>query len=679
MKEKSTSLFFSDIVGYSSLFSSNEKLALNLLEEHDIIAERHIAKYKGKIIKRIGDAIFAEFSSAKNNYYASINIQKELIKRNKILSNENKIEVRIGLHYGNVYENNGDLFGNNVNICSRLESIAFPTSIACSQEFIVELQDLKIYNREYGFIALKNIKKPIKVFKIYNDQKHYLSENKNIILDFISNRSIILLDNDNIEKEFIPIGFLYPKNLGDIYTIDKSADNDFLSIEINKQLIDFANKISIIRTPSFETMIDYKDKDLQEIALELSLEYLLQSTIMRDDDSFKIYFTLFSINSAENIYDKKFEGKFHDMKNIIGSLLIDLSDLLNFKISPEQIKIFNAELNVNNDAYRLYLEGKNLSQINSSPDSLEKSKLKLKQSINIDDQFAEAYAALGMTYIHLGENDEAEECFDEAEDIIEDCENLDTLSIVYNDLGIYNRVQGKIKKSIRNFEKSLKSIKKLNDQVKLGNIYTNIAAAYSIINENELALNLSSRAELIFKELDEKIRLGSLYGTMGNINKNIGKLEEAIKYYNLAKKIFLSEDMIAKYAQVLIIQAECYYTINNIKNALQNLNEVKQIADDFNMPMLNSRYSLLMAMINFNNKKYNEALDFIDESIDIFDEINNKIKLASSQLLKIRILLKVNKLKKATKIYKKVERLIERLDDNKLSEDLEQISKLINI
>ena len=104
--------------------------------------------------------------------------------------------------------------------------------------------------------------------------------------------------------------FSLSKNLGDIYTIDKSIDNDFLSIEINKQIIDYANKLSIIRTPSFETIINYKERDLQDIAFELSLEYLLQSTIMKDNDSFKIYFSLFSINSAENIYEKSFEGNF---------------------------------------------------------------------------------------------------------------------------------------------------------------------------------------------------------------------------------------------------------------------------------------------------------------------------------------------------------------------------------
>ena len=223
----------------------------------------------------------------------------------------------------------------------------------------------------------------------------------------------------------------------------------------------------------------------------------------------------------------------------------------------------------------------------------------------------------------------------------------------------------------------MKSHEKLNDRVQLANIYNNIANSYTIINENELALNLSSRAELIYKELDEKIRLSNLYGNMGLIYNNIGKLEEAINYYNLAKKIFLSEEMLANLAQLLILQAECYFLVDDTINAALNLKESKQIVKNFNIPMLNARYSLLMARINFKEDEFDDSLDYIDESIDIFDEINNKIKLADAQLLKIRILIKMDKIKKATKIYKKVERLVDRLDDSKLSQELEQVSELI--
>ena len=152
MNKKKSSIFFSDIVGYSSLFSANEALALSVLEEHNIILEKIISKHNGKIIKNIGDAIFAEFNKTLDAINSGIEIQKQLEKRNNIATNDNKIKVRIGLHFGEVYVNNNDLFGNNVNICNRIESLAFPGSIACSEDFILQLGSMKIFKREYGFI-----------------------------------------------------------------------------------------------------------------------------------------------------------------------------------------------------------------------------------------------------------------------------------------------------------------------------------------------------------------------------------------------------------------------------------------------------------------------------------------------------------------------------------------------
>ena len=499
------------------------------------------------------------------------------------------------------------------------------------------------------------------------------------IVDFVRDAICLPLpQDDNIEKVFLPIGFLYPKNLGDMWTVDESDENSFFSIEVNKQIIDYANKISIIRTPSFESIIKYKDKELQEIAFELSLEYLLQSTIMVDNDTFKIFFTLFSINSAQNIYEKSYEGKFHDMKNIIGKLLIDLAELLEFKIANELMDMFKADLNVDNTAYKLFLEGKSLSYMNSSPDSLEKSKFKLKQSIEIDDQFAEAYAALGMTYSHLGNFDEADEYFDEAEEIADESDNLDTLSFVFNYLGIYYRNQRKEKKSIRYFEKALKSLKKLNDRANLADIYNNMALTYSISGKHDLAMNLSLKAEMIYKELDERIRLSFLYGQIGIIKTNMHELEDAIKYYNLAKQIFLAEDMMAKYAQALILMADTYLTLNNLKEAKNNLKEANENTENFSLPILKARYSWLMAKINLIEDQLDDALDYVEEAIDIFDEINNKIKLCDTLLLKAQILVKMDKQKKAEKIFKKAERMAERLGDSLINITLENTAKLIN-
>ena len=164
--KRKTALFFSDIVGYSKMVSRSESHTLDLLKEHDIILEKEIQTNKGKIIKHIGDAIFAEFESMDNAAKASICIQEKLEHRNHIFRGKDQINIRIGLHQGEVVEKDNDLFGNDVNLCSRIEHVSIPGSIAISNTGLESLNN-QYYTHDYGMVKLKNIPSPCRIHRIY--------------------------------------------------------------------------------------------------------------------------------------------------------------------------------------------------------------------------------------------------------------------------------------------------------------------------------------------------------------------------------------------------------------------------------------------------------------------------------------------------------------------------------
>ena len=175
---REASIFFSDIVGYSSMIARDEKGALELLDEHDIILEAHIEKAKGKIIKHIGDAIFAEFDDSNLAAQAAMGIQDELRSRNDCARGKDQVVVRIGLHYGNVVEKGNDLFGNDVNLCARIEPTAIPGGISTSKVFFDRLSKKNLFTRSYGHVRLKNIPKSTELLRIYIDKKDYLNEHQ---------------------------------------------------------------------------------------------------------------------------------------------------------------------------------------------------------------------------------------------------------------------------------------------------------------------------------------------------------------------------------------------------------------------------------------------------------------------------------------------------------------------
>src|SRR5437763_7108454 len=158
---------FTDMVGYSALSQRDDKLALELLEEHRQILREIFPKFNGTEIKTIGDAFLVEFNSALEAAQCAMAIQRALAKRNADAPAERQIQVRIGVHIGDVVHRGGDVYGDGVNIASRIESLAAAGGICVSMD--VERQIRSALEARFEKLApteLKNISVPMELFRI---------------------------------------------------------------------------------------------------------------------------------------------------------------------------------------------------------------------------------------------------------------------------------------------------------------------------------------------------------------------------------------------------------------------------------------------------------------------------------------------------------------------------------
>src|SRR5438067_9442769 len=121
---KLAAIMFTDMVGYSALSQRDDKLALELLEEHRHLLREIFPRFHGTEIKTIGDAFLVEFNSALEAAQCAIEIQRALAKRNHDVAADKRIELRIGIHIGDVVHRGGDVYGDGVNIASRIEPLA---------------------------------------------------------------------------------------------------------------------------------------------------------------------------------------------------------------------------------------------------------------------------------------------------------------------------------------------------------------------------------------------------------------------------------------------------------------------------------------------------------------------------------------------------------------------------
>lgn len=162
-----SAIMITDIVGFSKKMGNDEEHTyLNLLRHNEIIRQA-ISEYRGEEIKTIGDAFLVRLRSAVDAVKLAMDIQQKLSEYNKGKEPEGQITIRIGIHIGDILVTDDDVFGNGVNIASRIEPLADPGGICISADvFNVVKRSAEIKVSNMGMKNLKNIKDPIKVYKI---------------------------------------------------------------------------------------------------------------------------------------------------------------------------------------------------------------------------------------------------------------------------------------------------------------------------------------------------------------------------------------------------------------------------------------------------------------------------------------------------------------------------------
>ena len=184
MERKLLAIVAADMVGFSRLVENDEISVLSRQKEYfNEIIKPQIEKFHGKIIKTTGDGFLATFVSSLDAVESTTNIQKTINLREKGQSNDKRIWFRIGINVGDVVLDDGDIFGNSVNIASRLESIADAGDVCITNDIFQNIKNLKSFDiRHLGEQQLKNISQKVDVYKIKINNEEYNQSKENELL-----------------------------------------------------------------------------------------------------------------------------------------------------------------------------------------------------------------------------------------------------------------------------------------------------------------------------------------------------------------------------------------------------------------------------------------------------------------------------------------------------------------
>src|SRR5439155_6004825 len=167
-ERKLAAILAADVAGYSRLMSMDEEGTLRQFMAHlSELVEPKIAAHRGRIVKGTGDGLLVDFASAVEAVRCALAIQSGMAERNRAEPEQSRIEFRIGINLGDVIIEDGDIYGDGVNIAARLEGIADPGTIFVSRAIRDSVRDkLEVTLEDLGERPVKNIPKPVRVFRI---------------------------------------------------------------------------------------------------------------------------------------------------------------------------------------------------------------------------------------------------------------------------------------------------------------------------------------------------------------------------------------------------------------------------------------------------------------------------------------------------------------------------------
>lgn len=406
LKKTHAAILFSDIVGYTALMGENQDLAFELVNKNLKIHLEVLEKHNGKLIKELGDGILCSFPDSNSAVTAAYELQQYYF-----ISKE--LNLRIGIHYGEVILDRNDVFGDAVNIASRLQTLGVPGSILFSKKIQEGIRESTTFiTVSKGLFKLKNVKEPIEVFALANEGlkipkrgemlKLLESRLKKLMLGSVILLSVFLIGfliyhNASIKK-LLPdhektIAVLPFKNL------DIADENDYFIEGFTFDIISQLSKISGLLVIGNSSSQFYKDSEepIKEIAKELGVRYVLEGTIQRIYDSIIIKTELIDGINENTIWSERFEGNINEILKIQSEISLKTSSIMGVELDQNEMSMLEKVQTKEVSAYEYYLKGRSL-YFNYDPQSNQKAIIEFKKALKIDPNYAIAWAGLGDAF-----------------------------------------------------------------------------------------------------------------------------------------------------------------------------------------------------------------------------------------------------------------------------------------
>ena len=369
-----SAIMFTDVVGFTALGQADEALALQLLEEHRGIVRPIISRHSGIEVKTMGDAFLVEYPSALEAVKCAVAIQKAMRDRNSTLPEERRVTLRVGIHVGDVVHAQGDIFGDAVNVSSRIEPLAPPGGACISGQVYDHVRNkMGIEFEKVEGKILKNVSLPIDVYRIVMPWE--AREDQETGYD---QRRIAVLPLKNMSPD---------------------PNDEYFADGMTEELITSLSSVKEMTVIARTSVMQYKNapKRIADIGRELSVGTIIEGSVRKSGNRVRITVQLIDTKNEGHLWAQNYDKELDDIFAIQSEVAQKVADALKVRLMEAEVKRIERAPTKNPEAHGAYLKGV-FYWNKRTPEALRKAVELFEEAIELDSTFALGYAGLAQAY-----------------------------------------------------------------------------------------------------------------------------------------------------------------------------------------------------------------------------------------------------------------------------------------
>ena len=379
---------FTDMVGYSALAQRDDELALELLEEHRRLLREIFPRFHGTEVKTIGDGFLVEFHSALEAAECAIEIQHALSKRNADVPLERRIEIKISVHIGDVVHRNGDVYGDGVNIASRIEPLAGAGGICVSMDVERQIRNtLEARLEKLAPTELKNISIPMDLFRIippWEDRAPIVTQPETesmrasrkflwaaVALCFVlmigvgwwwSERPDKIVTSPAATTDSNAAAEIPAKSIAVLpfENLSRDPDNAFFTEGVQDEILTRLAKVADLKVIARSSTRKFKSapENLSDIAKQLGVANILEGSVQKAGDQVRVNVQLINALTNGHIWAEIYDRKLTDIFAVESDIAKAIATALQAKLTGSEKAMIAAQPTSDTTAYELYHKGR---------------------------------------------------------------------------------------------------------------------------------------------------------------------------------------------------------------------------------------------------------------------------------------------------------------------------------